>query len=109
MPVDRVGARLAARRAYPLAEVVACLARQIADGSTPIVDDMGISPYAIDLQELRRLAALCDARQLPIEAARIRRWLQAEPRGDFRDRSCRVDRESGRRAGDRRRQSEVFG
>jgi len=60
-------------------EIVACLARQIADGSTPIVDDMGTHPDhdAIDLAEMRRLADLCDARGYPTEAARIRRWLAA--------------------------------
>lgn len=62
-------------RPAPLEEVVACLARQIADGSTPIVDDMATQADAIDLEEMRRLAALCDARDLPVEAARIRRWL----------------------------------
>ena len=62
-----------------LPEIVACLARQIADGYTPIVDDMFAHPdrNAIDLTEMRRLADLCDARGFPADAARIRRWLAA--------------------------------
>lgn len=65
----------AAERAAYLRNVVECLARQIAEGETPIVDDMFTEANAIDLEEMRRLAALCDERGLPAEAARIRRWL----------------------------------
>lgn len=76
-PTDPTVRLTATRRAYPLAEIVACLAHQIADGFSPIVDDMVTAPdpYAIDLEEMRRLAQLCEDRHLPIEAARIRRWL----------------------------------
>jgi hypothetical protein len=65
------------RRTRHLQTVVECLANQIADGSTPIVDDLFTHPDrdAIDLEEMRRLAQLCEDRHLPIEAARIRRWL----------------------------------
>lgn len=68
---------LTPRRPYPLQEIIACLAHQIADGFTVIVDDMFATndQFAIDINELRRLAQLCLDRQLPIEAARIRRWL----------------------------------
>lgn len=65
-----------ARRPATLQAIIRCLARQIADGSTPIVDHMDAAPHGIDLAEMRRLADLCDARQLPAEAARIRRWLR---------------------------------
>jgi hypothetical protein len=70
--------RLAPRPAT-LPEIVACLARQIAEGFTPVVDDMATHPNrnAIDRAEMQRLADLCDARHFPVEAARIRRWLAA--------------------------------
>ncbi len=67
-----------ALRPLTLQEIVAGLAQQIADGSLPIVDNMFTEPHAIDLEEMARLARLCDDRHLPREAARIRRWLTAE-------------------------------
>ena len=74
MDPTAVGADRADSRAS-LREIVACLARQIDDGSLPIVDDMRIQSPGIDRDELQRLAALCDSRCLPHEAARIRRWI----------------------------------
>jgi hypothetical protein len=64
-------------RRATLPEIVAGLARQIDEGFTPVVADVYTqsNANAIDPREMRRLAALCDARQLPVEAARIRRWL----------------------------------
>lgn len=73
-PSIGVAARAATCHTGTLKEIVDCLARQIDDGSLPIVQDMEIECPGIDCHELQRLAALCDARRLPLQAARIRRW-----------------------------------
>lgn len=52
-----------------LAKAVAQLALAIAAGE--------LRPEPVELQAL---AAICDDMQLPIEAARVRRWMGQEPR-----------------------------
>ncbi len=73
-----------------LAMVIESLAWMIADGTLTLVPDMWADDgQVIDIQELQRLAALCDDRHLPIEAARIRRWLgQDVTPSPLRGRSC---------------------
>jgi len=44
-----------------------------------VVDNMFILAHAIDIEELQRLVALCETRDLPVEAERIRRWLGDVP------------------------------
>jgi hypothetical protein len=53
-----------AERRQRLAYQVHRLAHQLANGNRPIV-----------IEELRDIAAICDSQHLPIEAARIRRWM----------------------------------
>ncbi len=69
--------RLTPRPDAKLRDIIAILARQIDEGFTPVVADVlaQSNTNAIDPREMRRLADLCEARQLPVEAARIRRWL----------------------------------
>jgi hypothetical protein len=68
-------------RRRQLADVVTGLAWMIAVGDLDLVpreiDTLQTSDpnKAISIENLQEIAQLCDARHLPMEAARIRRWL----------------------------------